>query len=444
MLLQKLHHKVLTAFDGAVFPNTPEERKMLKRFTYILFGGCFIAMLGIILYLVYAFVATSLSRGDHSWLLGIFSDFVEIMNAALSKSPYLVGDESYPAIAIIILYPFAWICRDVFAIYAVERELTVEELTARVILHGEFWVALILFFILCLGSILLLLMLIYKPRQQSAWKLCVALTCSAPFIYAIMRGNTIYFALIFVLLFLLLYEHPHPVAREIAYICLALAGAIKIYPLFFGVFLLKKKRIFPSVRVGIYFTVIFFVSFGLFADGIGDFFNNLGGFMTGNDRLLSLRNVSATSLLYKLFYLISPSVADSLFFTVFNWICLGVIFLVSTPLAIVTKSNFSRSMIVSAVILLVPSVTYFYVLIFLVIPLMDFLFHSEEFSPKKRRVYEILFLCLFFAPFIIAQCFIPHALIIVAMWITELVSVIKGEVLPYLETKKQERLAHKM
>ena len=104
-----------------------------------------------------------------------------------------------------------------------------------------------------------------------------------------MRGNTIYFALIFLLLFLLLYEHPNPIVREISYFCLVIAGLIKIYPLFFGVFLLHKKKIFPAVRIALYFFASFYLSFFLFEAGFDDFFSfteRLGSFMSNDLRLL--------------------------------------------------------------------------------------------------------------------------------------------------------------
>ncbi len=434
--MMKKTEGVLTATPQ--FPQTSLENKIFKRFTYILCGGCFLAMLGIILYLVYAFVATSLGRGDHSWLLGIFSDFVEIMNASLSDSPYIANDESYPPIAIMVLYPFSLICKNVFALYAGEEGLTIDQLTARVVLHGEFWVALLLFFAISIGCILTLLMLKYRPAPAAAFKLCVAVTCSAPFVYAIMRGNTIYFALIFLLIFLLLYEHKNPVLREIAYISLVIAGAIKIYPLFFGIFLLQKKKFFPAIRVAIYSVLVFCLSFGFFDDGVTSFLDNLGGFMTNDDRLLSLRNLSVTSLLYKGFRLISPAAVESSLFSVINWICMGLIFVASTVGGLITRSKFSLSLIAAAVVILIPSVTYFYVLIFMVIPLMEFLFHCEEFSPRKRTVLEVLFLFLFFTPFIMPQFYIPHALVILAMWGMEMVSIFKKELLPRLSRKNAE------
>ncbi len=428
--------------DELRFPRTPLENKIFKIFSYVLFGGCFLAMLAIILYLAYSYVSASFA-GSHAndWLLGIFSDFVEIMNASLSDSPYLHNGQSYPPIAILTLLPFSLICKDVFALYAHETGLTINELTARVLLHGEFWIALILFFAVSTSLILLLLFLKYRPRFSVMLKMGAMVACSAPFVYAIMRGNTIYFALIFLLVFLLLYEHPNPVAREAAYFCLALSGAIKIYPLFFGVFLLRKKKFFPAVRVAIYSVLIFLISFGIFEDGISSFLENLGGFMQDGERLLNLRNLSFTSLLYKLCYWIAPASVETAAFSAVNLTFLLLIFVVSTPVAILTKSDFTRSLVAVSVIMLIPSITYFYVFVFMIVPLLEFIFHYEEISAKRRRLYTPLFLILFFTPFIMPQFYIPHALLILAMWGCEIVWFIRDEAIPFIQKDKTREIS---
>ena len=227
-------------FSRAV-PLSPSQNKILNIFFYTVLAGTFVSMLGIILYYVYAYA--SLHSGSHSfdWLLGIFSDFVYIMNVSLEESPYILEDSSYPPLAIAVLYPFALICKGVFAKYA-NQVLTVDELTSRVVLHVEFWIAMVLFFVICSAVIILILIRKYRLLPIPSIKLGIVVLTSAPFIYAVMRGNTIYFALIFLLLFLLLYENDSPILREIGYLCLVVAGLIKIYPLFFGVFLLCKKK----------------------------------------------------------------------------------------------------------------------------------------------------------------------------------------------------------
>ena len=116
-----------------------QQNRILNIFFYTVLAGTFVAMLGIILYYVYAYAA--LSSGNHAfdWLLGIFSDFVYIMNVSLEESPYLIEDSSYPPIAIIVLYPFALICKGVFAQYA-NQVLTVDQLTSKVILQSDTFV----------------------------------------------------------------------------------------------------------------------------------------------------------------------------------------------------------------------------------------------------------------------------------------------------------------
>ncbi len=434
---------------GGFFKNcrtlSPSQNKVLNIFFYSIFAGTAMAMLGIILYYVYAFASLYHGNESFNWLLDIFSDFVSIMNAALADSPYLLEDgASYPAVAIIVLYPFALICKGVFASYSHLGAVTVDELTSYVIRHKEFWIALVLFFLICISSILLIIIKKYKLNPVASLKAGILIMMSAPFVYAIMRGNTIYFALVFLLLFLLLYDNPRPWAREIAYICLALAGCIKIYPLFFGVFLLKKKKFFASFRVAAYFLAISLVSFYFFPAGMGDFdvfLENLGGFMSDTKRLLSLRNLSVPSMLYKVFYLISPALADSAVYTVVNWSILIAIFVAASVTAIVTRSHFSRSVIASAVVILVPSISYFYVLIFAAIPFMEYLIGYDSFPAWKQKLYGFFFMFLFFTFFLLPQCFVPHGIVMIIMMILEERTVIKEEILPYLKNCRTAKSA---
>ena len=134
-------------FSRAV-PFTAKQDKILNIFFYAIFGSAFVSMLGVILYYVYAFAAKTHGSMDFDWLLGIFSDFVYIMNVSLEESPYLVEDSSYPPIAIAVLYPFALICKGVFAKYSSEV-LTVDQLTSKVVLHPQFWIAMWVFFLIC-------------------------------------------------------------------------------------------------------------------------------------------------------------------------------------------------------------------------------------------------------------------------------------------------------
>ncbi len=413
-------------FCGAQ-PLSKKQNKILDIFFYTVLGGTLVAMLAIILYYVYAFAAKTYGSDAFDWLLGIFSDFVYIMDVSLGDSPYTVSDSSYPPLAIAVLYPFALICKGVFAQYDTQA-LTVDELTSRVILHSEFWVAMVLFFVLCSAAVWLLFVRVYKLQPLASVKLAVILLMCAPFVYAVMRGNTVYFAMIFLLIFLLLYDSESAALRELGYLSLVIAGLIKIYPLFFGVFLLAKKKFFASVRIAVYTAVLFLLSFFLFEGGtvhIRPFIANLGGFAGNEYRLLMGNNLSLSHLLYCVLY--PFSVSDEVFGAI-NIIMLLLVFLFATVCAIVTRSTLARLIIAAAVVVLIPSVSYFYVLIFMTLPFMQFVREYDTLPCFKQRLYTLLFLVIFFTPLILPINFILQSLSVIIMLVTECTGALKSKI----------------
>ena len=424
-------------FKGSA-PLSEKQNKIINIFFYFVLLTTFFAMVGIILYLVFAFAAKNEGSMTHDWLLGIFSDFVFIMNVSLEESPYLVEDSSYPPLAIAILTPFALICKSVFANYS-GMLLTVDELTSRVILHPQFWVSIILFFLVCSLAIILIVTKTYRLEPIPSIKVAIITVASAPFVFAVMRGNTIYFALIFLLIFLMLYEHPKAWVREIAYISLVVAGLIKIYPLFFGIYLLHKKKIFASARIAVYYFALFFLSFFLFEGGLSDlepFINNLGGFASNENRFLKMNNLSITSFIYRVFYLISPSFADSSDFNLINYAVLGVTMIVSTVAGIGTKNNFTRAIIASSIMILIPSISYFYVIVFILIPFMEFIKEYESFERTEAHLYVAMFMFLFCTFALIPQVYLLHTVTIFAMLAIECTRAFKRDIIPYFKNKK--------
>lgn len=420
-----------------------DQTRLLNLFVYTMLTTTIISMLGVILF--YAHSLAAMYNGVPSelslWLLGIFSDFVEIMNFSLDDSPYVDGvGSSYPPLAIAVLYPFALICKGAFAKYNGETFEDINELTSKIACHWEFWLALVLFFCISIFSIAYIASRICRFNFKNSVKLTLAIAFSGPFVYAIMRGNTIYFALIFVLLFLLLYKSENPVLREIALLSLAFAGCLKLYPLFFGVFLLKDKKIFASVRVAVYFALMFFIPF-LFISGneggANPFVENLQGFMSDAERLLNFRNLSITALLYKTVYVFSHSAAESQAFDIVNLVILILVFLAATVLAVCAKSNFSRAVICTGIIILIPSVTYFYVLIFMIIPFMEYFKNYDSIPKKERIMYLALFMFIAITPIMIPQFYIPHALIVIFIMCYEGTKVIRKDIIPFFKNRKK-------
>ena len=421
-------------------PFSSQQNRILNIFFFGILGATFISMLAALLYYVYSYALLSAGIHDSDWLLGIFSDFVYIMNVSLEDSPYLVEDSSYPPVAIAVLYPFALICKGAFAQYS-KSILTVDELTSAIVLHPEFWVAIILFFLVCSAAVIFALIYKFKLDLLQGIKLSVIVLCSAPFVYAVMRGNTIYFALIFLLLFLILYKSENPVLCEISYICLAISGLIKIYPLFFGVFLLHEKKIWASARVGIYTVCGFFSSFLLFKRGLGDvehFIDNLSGFSGNQVRLDAGNNMSLTAMIYKIFGIFNEEPNLLRAYEITNLVCLILLFTVATFMAISAGSDLSRYILATVTVILIPSISYFYVLVFAIIPFMEFIRHYDELPRFKQRLYLWFFLFLLFTPLIITQFFLPHTIVLLTMFSIECVSVVKYDLL-----KKGDPLVHK-
>ncbi len=388
-------------------------------------GGAFIAMLCL---LALYFFNTSFFDSQ----LAIFSDFVEIMNVSIEDSPYILEGASYPPFAIIILYPFALICKNVFASYS-GQTLTVNELTSKLLGTYQFWIAICLFFAICSALIICLVAKKYQLKGIKLFKVSTIIVLSSPFIYAVARGNSIFIALIFVMLFLLLKDNENPFLRELSYICLAISGCLKIYPLFFGVFLLKDKKIFASIRVGAYFFLFFFAAFFFFEGDLNDwaeFTDNLGGFMSNESRLIAFNNLSLSALIFKILYIFAPNLtAESTLFWVLNVSTLALIFLLSTVAAIATRNDFSRLLICAAIVVLIPSISYFYVIIFTILPFLEFLLNN---SMERKYLYSFLF--LYVSLLVVPIFFIPHSIIIILLLLGEVVKVLKNEV--FIKNKK--------
>ncbi len=394
-------------------------------------GGTILSLLGAVILLVIAF--SSLANGNQSfnWIFEVFSDFTEIMNVSIEESPYIIEGASYPPLAIMILYPFALICKSVFAQYS-GLPLTIIELNTKLLPTPQFWIALILFFLVCTVCTVLLVSKKYSIHGTQLFKIAAIIISAAPFVYIVLRGNVTYFALIFTMLFLLLKDSKYAVLRELSYVCLAIAGCLKLYPLFFGVFLLKDKKWFASFRVAIYFSIIFFASFFLFKTdllNLSEFTENLGGFMSNEKRLLGWNNLSISALVFKIIYIFVPTLSpSSVLFTVFNVIVLAIVFLSGTVAAITTKNDLARLLICACIVILIPSISYFYVIVFTVLPLLEYIKNCDSIPTGRSKLYLFSFIFLYITVFAITRFFLLHSLLLVSLFVYEVVRVFKNEI----------------
>lgn len=256
----------------------------------------------------------------------------------------------------------------------------------------------IIFVCFTIVSYILFAKLIYKYKNGSfANKSLFAFFTlfSFPMIYLIERGNIIVLVLPLLLYFVNEYDSDVKYKRHLAYICLAISVAIKIYPVFFGLLLLKKKKNFKNILLCIFYGAVFFFVPFIFVGG----FSQLG---------VLIHNILYTSSMFgsKGFgFKVSISNTFSLFGHVFNHVRLfetaGTVFLIITVLAGLFLILFNKwnedwkiYAVISLIIILVPGFSYIYSVAYMIIPLLFFL------NKKETKWIDYIYSLLFIAQFI--------------------------------------------
>lgn len=110
---------------------------------------------------------------------------------------------------------------------------------------------------------------------------CAVCVLSGSMLFAFERANSIIVAFIGILFFLAFKDSKSKALKEIGIISLAIASAIKIYPIVFFVVLLNDKKYKELLRGIIYSMLLFVLPMFLFYNGFDDIlnmFNNLSSF----------------------------------------------------------------------------------------------------------------------------------------------------------------------
>ena len=311
--------------------------------------------------------------------------FMDFFNSVVDCSGDAYGESGviYPPL-VVLLYKF---CSMFFNIRSMKAS-EVRETSLGMIIFACFTIV----------SYILFAKLIYKYKNGSfANKSLFAFFTlfSFPMIYLIERGNIIVLVLPLLLYFVNEYDSDVKYKRHLAYICLAISVAIKIYPVFFGLLLLKKKKNFKNILLCIFYGAVFFFVPFIFVGG----FSQLG---------VLIHNILYTSSMFgsKGFgFKVSISNTFSLFGHVFNHVRLfetaGTMFLIITVLAGLFLILFNKwnedwkiYAVISLIIILVPGFSYIYSVAYMIIPLLFFL------NKKEIKWIDYIYSLLFIAQFI--------------------------------------------
>lgn len=229
----------------------------------------------ILLYMLF-FLINIVTSGSYwnSYFFGDVNDsFMDYFNMlALLNNPDPYYQHSfYP--------PFCFVFLKVLHLLLPKQLQSIESgMTIRNNAVGMFWFFVLI--IICTIIIMLVLDNIFEKKLKS-YEL-VVITLSGPFLFCIQRGNLLFLALIFILLYFMYYDSDDVKKRILAYISLAIAANIKIYPALFGLMTLRKKRYKETVFLLILGIGSFVLPFCFF-DGINSVKNFLDAFSLGNE-----------------------------------------------------------------------------------------------------------------------------------------------------------------
>ena len=244
----------------------------------------------------------------------------------------------------------------------------------------------ILFMAVCVVIIWETMMYLSKGTKTEKILFSSALFFSGPMIFLLERGNILIAVLALLLLYFALYDAPKLSLRVIAYICLALAAAIKIYPALFGLLVLRKKRYKETAVLVVIGIAAFILPFFVF-DGIGSLKSMLNGigvssalqgqFGFGNN--FSFSNLVKMVAAFGGYNLVSTP----------GWMS-AVIAVLCIVLYFLCTSEWQQWFSLALVCLWFPSFSYTYALVMLFVPILSF-FRTENVKISwLNKVYFVL------------------------------------------------------
>jgi|GEM_PF-738668 len=236
----------------------------------------------------------------------------------------------------------------------------------------------------------------YKKSEKDASFIFAGIVLfSYPFLYCYERGNVVLLSFILSFAFVYLYDSNRFRDRFLSYFFLALAINIKLYPVVFAALILQGKHKKELVHVIWMSSVLFVVSFSL-----------LGGydaFLMLLNRLIEIDGFKNRGLGFKLGWSAAFGFLEEMLETT-DWIesfegTFKIIFLTLGALIgvfVKFKHKWMNLAVLSLLIIMIPSVSYEYVAMFMLIPLISYL--DEKVSHGANYLWLIAFVVIFMLP----------------------------------------------
>lgn len=216
--------------------------------------------------------------------------------------------------------------------------------------------------------------------------LCFAL--SGIFLFSFERGNSILIAAGCMVIFLATYTSKNPVLRELGYIALALAAALKGYPAILGLLLIYRREYKEAIRLLIYGLGFAFIPFKFLPGGFHENLNIFRANVKLNSEAYSFICNPKLGLYYFLSYGLSelPNAQKALEASMKTPIY--IICIVSLLLNAFQDSTWKKTALLICITLLVPTNCGLYCALYL-FPVIVLFFNEE------KKWYEFIYVVLF-------------------------------------------------
>lgn len=198
----------------------------------------------------------------------------------------------------------------------------------------------------------------------------VLMLFTVPFLYQFERANIIFLTLILAMLFFAWKDSENKILKELSFLSLAIAAGMKLYPAVFGLLLVKEKRYKETIRLILYGILFFLLPF-LFYGELPDIL------------IVLLKNLMNTSGTFSMTRIGCQLDYTTVLQNVFTWtggnrvFWAGVfrIILIAGGMwsIIVLRQEWKCILLLTCIIIGIPSISYVYTAIFIVIPLIVYL-----------------------------------------------------------------------
>lgn len=242
--------------------------------------------------------------------------------------------------------------------------------------------------ILVIIAIYELIKYIYKENQFESTMLAVAIILSGPIMFTLERGNIILLAFLFSLIYVAFYKSSNRYLRLVAYIALAIAAAIKIYPALLGFLTLSQKKYKETILLIILGIIFFITPFFMFGGlesiykmlmGLAESANIQGyggcGYNFSISNLIKIMNV---------LFGVNISQRGITIFKLLALIYCGVLY-------VLAQQEWKKFLAVILLMIWLSEFSYTYTLIFMIIPFLLLLKQREE---KKQIICLICFMLI--------------------------------------------------